>query len=187
MSPALRRRTLWAAALLAVVNVAVYVAYTLPRSLQKRNVATRLTQLDGELKEERIRVDELRERAETIVANRKESRAFLDERVARPGTSLVPILAEVESLAREQGLEVGTQGFSRAPVKGLPLEKFEITMPVTGSYKQVAGLVQQLEHSTYFLTLDQIGARKQQSGEGDTVDLSLLFSAYFRTGSDVPR
>jgi Tfp pilus assembly protein PilO len=187
MSGAARRRTFWLAALLAVANVAAYFAYTLPRSLQKRNVATRLTQLESELKEERARLTEVKTRAETIAANRKESRSFLEERVARPGASLAALLDEVEKLARKQGLKVGSQQFSRDPVKGLPLEKFAITMPVTGTYDQVAGLVQELEHSTYFMTLDEIGARRLGGEEGGDVDLRLLFSTYFRAGAEPPR
>jgi len=179
-----RRRTFWVAGILAVANLATYLAYTVPRSLRKRNVATRVEQLRVELSQERARVADLRSRAEAIVANRKESRTFLEDRVAGAEASLVPILAEVESLAREQGLAVGTQGFARETVKGLPLDKFEINMPVTGTYEQVARLVQQLERSTFFLTLDEIGARQQGSeGEG-TVALNLLFSAYFKAGAE---
>lgn len=185
MSAFTRRFVFWAAALLAAANVAVYLAYTLPRSLQKRNVASRVDQLRVELTDQRTRVADLRARTEAIVANRKESHAFLEDRVKGPGTSLVPLLAEVESLAKQQGLKVGNQGFSREGVKGLPLERFAITMPVTGTYDQVAGLVQQLERSTYFVTLDQIGARTGGNvGEG-TVELDLSFSAYFKAAPEV--
>jgi Tfp pilus assembly protein PilO len=178
-----RRWVFWIASLLAVANVAIYLVYTLPRSLQKRNVASRVEQLKVELAEERSRVGGLKARAEAIVANRKESLVFLEQRVARPGTSLVPILAEVESMAKQQGLAVGSQGFNRQSVEGLPLEKFEINMPVTGTYDQVTGLLVQLERSTYFLTLDQISARQQGNVEG-SVALNLLFSAYFRAGGE---
>lgn len=186
MSAQNRRRLFWAAGLLAVVNVAAYLVYTLPRSMQKRNVASRLEVLQGELTRESARVADLEARAETILANRKESREFLEVRVARPSASLVPILKEVESLARQQGLKVGSQGFAREPVKGLPLEKFAITMPVGGTYDQVAGLIQQIERSSYFLTLDEVGARKQGNEEEGTVELNLLFSAYFRAGAEAP-
>lgn len=181
MSAKARRRVFWVAILLAVANVAAYLAYTLPRSLQKKNVASRMDQLAVELGDDRARVAGLKARAEAIVANRKEARAFLGEQVERPGTSLVPILTEVESLAKQQGLSVGTQAFNREEVEGLPLEKFEINMPVTGTYDQISGLLVQLEHSSYFLTLDQISARQQGSGgEGGGIALNLLFSAYFR-------
>jgi hypothetical protein len=89
----------------------------------------------------------------------------------------------VESLAQAQGLKVGSQGFGREEVKGLPLERFKISMPVSGTYDQVTGLVQELERSQFFLTLDEMAART--SGEdGGGVDLNLQFSAYFRVGAE---
>ena len=185
MSPTGRRRVLWVAGLLAVVNLAVYLAYTLPRSLQKKNVASRVDQLKVELSEDRARAAALKARADAIVSNRKDARAFREQEVASPGASLVPILSEVESMAKHQGLAVGTQGFNRESVEGLPLEKFEINMPVTGTYNQVTGLLVELESSSHFLTLDQISARQQQGSAGEgSVGLNLLFSAYFRAGAE---
>jgi len=173
------------AILLGVANVAAYLAYTLPRSLRKRNVATRVEQLGVELAEERARVATLKARAEAIKANRTESRTFLDQKVARPEMSLAPILAEVELLAKKEGLEVGTQGFSRETVEGLPLDKFEINMPVSGTYEQITGLLVQLERSRYFFTLDTIAARHRESGGQSGVGLNLQFSAYFRRETEV--
>lgn len=185
MSPTNRRRVLWGAALLGLANVATYLAYTLPRSLQKKNVASRVEQLTVELSEDRARVAALKARTQTIVSNRKDAREFMDSRIGAPGTSLVPILSEVESLAKGQGLTVGTQGFNRESVEGLPLDRFEINMPVTGTYDQVTGLLVQLEGSAHFLTLDQISARQQQGGTGEgSVALNLLFSAYFRGSAE---
>lgn len=184
MSARHRRWIFWAAGLLLVANVAAYFVYTLPRSLQKRNVASRVDLLKVELGEERARVAGLRARAEAIVANRKESRVFLEQKVARPGMSLEPMLREVETLAEKQGLAVGSQSFKRDPVEGLPLVKFAITMPITGTYRQVTGLVSELERSSYFLTLDEISVRQQGNQEG-SIALNLLFSAYFRAGAEV--
>ena len=186
MSATARRRVLWVAVLLAVANLAAYLAYTLPRSMRKKNVASRIAQLDVELRDDRARVAALKARADTIAANRKDSRTFLDERVARPGTELVPILKEVESLAKEQGLSVGTQQFQREPVEGLPLERFAINMPVNGTYEQVTGLLARIERSRFFFTLDKIAARTQEGSAQGGVGLNLEFSAYFRAGAEVP-
>jgi Tfp pilus assembly protein PilO len=182
LTSALRKRVFVAAALLTALNVGLYFAYTLPRSLRKRNVAERVQQLDGDLAADRQRVTELRTRAETILANQKESRTFLEERLGLPDATLGPMLDEVEGMIRQQGLKLGQQSFDRETIKGLPLVRFGITMPVNGTYDQVAGLIQQLEHSSSFLTLDQIGAQKQGDEGVDTVDLNLVFSAYFRAG-----
>lgn len=183
MSERIRRALLWTAAVLAAVNLALFFAYTAPRAARKRDVAARTTALDTELTRQRAQLKELRERAETIAANRKDSRSFLDA-VAPQGSSVVPVLIEVETLAREQGLRVGQQSFDREPVKGLGLERFGIVMPVQGDYRQVTGMVGALEASPTFVTLDRVSAHGSQGiGGQEQVGLDMAFSYYFRVGA----
>jgi Tfp pilus assembly protein PilO len=181
MSTRVRLVLLWTAAGLAVANLIAFFAYTAPRAARKRDVAARTARLDSELTRQRAQVQDLRDRAETITANRKESRAFMDGQVAAVDASVVPVLTEVESLARKQGLHVGSQGFARTPVTGLPVERFGITMPVKGNYRQVTGLLGDLEASSTFVTLDRVSAGSQGDST-EQVSLDLEFSFYFRTG-----
>jgi Tfp pilus assembly protein PilO len=183
MSARVRRILVWAAAGLAIVNLAAFFAYTAPRAARKRDVAARVSSLEGDLARERTQVEDLRRRAETIAANRRDARRFMDAQVARPDASVVPILTEVESLARKQGLKVGHQTFAREGFAGLPIERFGIVMPVDGTYRQLTGLVSELETSPHFLTLDRMSAREAQGQE--QVSLDLEFSFYFRTGAPV--
>jgi Tfp pilus assembly protein PilO len=186
MSARIRWVLVWAAAVLGLVNLVVFVAYTAPRAARKRDVAARTAALDSLLARQRTQVQELRNRAETISANRKDARAFMAAQVAPEDASVVPVLREVESLATKQGLQVGRQTFTREPVKGLPVERFGITMPVEGNYRQVTGLVGELEASPTFVTLDKMSARTSPSaGQGqEQVGLDLEFSFYFRAGGD---
>lgn len=179
MSGRVRTVVLWAAAGLALVNLVAFLVYTAPRAARKRDVVARTQALDASLVRQRAQLAELRERAETIAANRRDARAFMDQQVAPPGTSVVPALKEVEDLARKQGLRVGQQSFSLEAVKGLPVERFGIVMPVTGAYRQVTGLVEELEASPRFVTLDKVAAR---TNDGVQVGLDLEFAFYFRTG-----
>jgi Tfp pilus assembly protein PilO len=184
MSARVRWVLVWTAAGLGLVNLVAFLAYTAPRAARKRDVAARTTALDSELARQRTQVQELRDRAETISANRRDARAFMDAQVGPADASVVPILREVESLARKQGLSVGTQSFQREAVKGLPVERFGIVMPVEGDYRQVTGLVGELEASPTFVTLDRMSARTSAAtAEGsEQVGLDLEFSFYFRAG-----
>lgn len=182
MSGRVRRLLAWTAAGLGVANLVAFLAYTAPQAARKRDVSARTAALEGELARQRTQVEELRDRAQSIAANRKDARAFLEEQVARADASVVPILTEVESLARKQGLRVGQQSFERLPVKGLAIERFGIIMPVTGNYRQVTGLVGELEASPTFVTLDTVSARTTGGGQ-EQVGLDLEFSFYFRAGA----
>jgi Tfp pilus assembly protein PilO len=181
MSARVRRILLWTAAGLGLANLAAFLAYTAPRAARKRDVAARVAALEVDLARQRTQVEDLRVRAETIAANRKDARRFMESQMAPPDASVVPILTEVESLARKQGLRVGHQTFTRDGIAGLPIERFGIVMPVDGTYRQLTGLVAELETAPKFLTLDKVSAREGLSQE--QVSLDLQFSFYFRTGA----
>ncbi|MET0551573.1 MAG: GspMb/PilO family protein [Vicinamibacteria bacterium] len=182
MSARLRWLLVWTASGLGLVNLVAFLAYTAPRAARKRDVAARTAALDTELASQRTQVQELRERAETISANRRDARAFIDAQVGGVDASVVPILTEVESLARKQGLQVGRQSFAREVVKGLPVERFGIVMPVEGGYRQITGLVGELEASPTFVTLDKVSVRTSGTTGGAEVGLDMEFSFYFRAG-----
>ena len=99
----------------------------------------------------------------------------------------MPILIEVESLARKQGLRVGRQSFEREDVKGLPVERFGIMMPVEGDLQAGHGPRGRARGSPTFVTLDKMSATDRgvrRRGGSEQVGLDLEFSAYFRAGAE---
>lgn len=176
-----RRLVIVALAALALLNLAVYGAYSLPRSMEERAIATRAAALKRELARERRLLDERRERAGAMQANQQDTRRFYQDRVKDRKASLVPLLRHIEALATEQGLRVGEQRYGREVVKNASLERFEITMPVAGTYRQLVQLVGRLEESPYLLTLDEVKVRG--SGESGQAQLDLVLSCYFGKGS----
>jgi len=177
-----RRVVLRVLLVVGLLNLAVYGVYSLPRSIGERAVATRAAVLKQELVREQQAVAELRERAEAIQANKEDLRRFYRDRVEEREASLVPILRHIEALASEQGLRVGEQRYAQTEVKGARLERFEITMPVTGTYRQLVALMGRLEASSYFLTLDEVKVRG--GAEGGQAQLDLVLSCYFSKGPE---
>ncbi len=175
------RWAVWALSGLALVNLGVYGVYSLPRSMEERAIATHTAVLKQELEREQQVVAELMERAEAIKANRRDVLRFYRDRVEEREASLVPILSHIETLATEQGLKVGEQKYTPKEVKNTPLERFEITMPVAGTYRQLVQLMARFEESPYFLTLDEV---KVRSGtDAGQAQLDLVLSCYFGKGS----
>ena len=164
-----------------LLNGVVYVAYTQRRSRSQRNLASRVETLRKEIDLERGRVEGLRERAEAIQGNERDASDFYSKAIGTRGTSLVPILRAIEALAAEQGVRVGGQAFRWDNVKGANLERLVTTLPVSGSYRQLAGFVQSLESSKHFLTLDQISVRGGEGGQ--EARLEMIVSCYFRAGT----
>lgn len=173
-----RKRLLVLLAAIFAFNLVAYFAFTLPRSLRQRNLDSRLHSARAEAQQERQKLKELRARFDLVAANKKDATDFYRSHAGPRGGSLVPLLKEVEGLAREHGLQVGNQGFEMEPVKGAPLDRFQVRMPVRGTYRELARFVQALERSQQFVTLDEITVRGQQAGEAE---LTMVLSCYFNS------
>ena len=180
---ALERR--WVFLLVGVLglNLAAYLVFTLPRSMQQRDIASRREVLLKEIELERKRVAGVRETHDAIEANTKDEARFFKEVVGGRRPGLVTSLRSIEQMATGQGLKLGQQGFNDEPVKGVPLERLEVQMPVEGSYRQLVGFLHGLEQSDQFLTLDEISVSSDpQRGEG--ARLNLILSCYFRLADE---
>jgi Tfp pilus assembly protein PilO len=173
-----RRRLLIALAAVLGLNLLVYLAFTLPRSLQRRNLGSRMTVAREEVDRERQRVASLRASHDLVSANTRDASEFFSRSIGLRGASMVPLLREVETVARERGLRVGNQSFSFEPVKGAPLDRFIVKMPMRGTYRELAGFVEALEQSRLFVTLDEITVYGQQAGQAE---LQMVLSCYFRS------
>ena len=178
MKPFWRRRLLVPFLVLAGLNLAVLAAYTVPRSLREKNIASRVVVLREDVERERRATADMRSRAETLDSNSRDLTRFYREIVAGRRSGLLPILQELESMATSLGLESPRRSYAPKEVKGVAgLSRFEITMPVTGTYRQLGAFLGALEKSRYFLTVDKVSLRQK---EGSVADLAIVVSAYFR-------
>jgi hypothetical protein len=164
---------------LLALNAAVFLAFTLPLSLRERSVAARTAALSAEVERDGRLVAALRERADTIRANTRDTKRFYDQVVGQTNDPLLPTLEYVEETARDLGLVARSRAYSREEVKKLALVRFVITMPLSGPYKQIVGFLDRLERSSRFVVVDQVQLRSR-SDVG--ADLSFALSTYFREG-----
>jgi Tfp pilus assembly protein PilO len=163
---------------LVLLNGVVYGTFTLPRTLQRRNLDQRLKAAQAEVERERQRMDALRAHFDLINANNRDTTEFFNRRIGRRDATMVPLLRDIEALARARGLKVASQGYGVEQIKGMDVERFEVKMPLRGSYREVLAFVEELERSSRFVTLDQITAHVQPEGE---IEVQLVLSCYFRS------
>jgi Tfp pilus assembly protein PilO len=173
-----RKRLLVALGAVLALNAAAYLAFTLPRSMQQRSRGSRVKIAREEVERERERQRSMKARYDLVTANARDTNDFYQRRIGSRGSALVPLLREVEALARGRGLRAGSQTFSYEPVKGAPLDRFQVEMPVRGTYRQLVEFVEELERSDQFITLEEINVRASESGEAE---LQMVLSCYFRS------
>ena len=88
-------------------------------------------------------------------------------------------------MAREPGLTAGHRGYAREPVKGTPLVRVMITVPLSGTYGQLVGFLEKVERGKRFITVDRVAIRRNTSEHGGQAQLAVELSGYFREGNVV--
>lgn len=179
MKPFWRRRLLVPALALLALNVITYFAYTLPRSTRERTTAERAVALREEVAQERAHVEGVRERARTIQANTADVASFY-QALGRKD-SVLTIQEAIAGIARQLGLTLGGRSYANEAVKGSDsLERFRITMPISGTYPQIGAFLQRLEALPHIVTVDSITLRGDAaSGGGRGTSLNVALSVYF--------
>jgi Tfp pilus assembly protein PilO len=185
--PFWRRRLLAPALVLLGLNAALLVTYTLPRVWQAQRVAARRQTLQAELERERAVLEAQKAKGAAIRENERDAERFLKELVGSKEETLLPLLRRIEKTASELGLEATRMSYSSEELSGAPLVQFVITLPLSGTYRELVSFLDRLERMPQFVTVDKLGIRGTPDGQGPT-DLDLMLSAYFRVAeaADAP-
>lgn len=178
LRPFWRRRLVKPLLWLLGLNGALFAVYTFPRLLQERTLAARVVTLRAEVERERATTGALRSRSDTVRSNARDLQRFYADLVGSKTGTLLPLLKEISGAAHSLGLTVGRAAYNPEEVKDAPLVRFVITMPIQGQYRQVVSLLDRLERSRHFVTVDQVQIRETQGSEG--TGLNVEMSAYFR-------
>jgi Tfp pilus assembly protein PilO len=175
--PFWRRRLLVPALGLLALNVVAYAAYTRPRTIRERDIAERAVILREEVAQERSRLEGMRLRARTIEGNNADVGRFY--KALGQKESLLEIQEDIVGIGRQLGLTLGSRAYTKSAVKGSDsLARFQITMPITGTYRQVASFLQRIEALPHFVTVDSIALREDNAVSGST-NLSVGLSVFF--------
>ncbi len=162
---------------LVALNLVAFLAFTLPRTLQERSLASRLETLRAEANRERGQIQALRRRAETIRTNQTDASRLLRDVVRSRQATLLPALTEIHAAAEAEGLVLGAENYARSEVKNTPLVRLRVTLPVKGSYGQLVGFLGRLERSKAFVVVDTVGLQERDSEASLDVGLSMYFLA----------
>ena len=188
MRPALpfwRRRLLPVVVVVAGLNLLVLLAFTVPRSWRINRVASRAGSLREEVARERALTTAQKVRADTVANNTRDVERFYKEMVQRREESLLPTLQEIEAMAHQPGLVAGRRGYTREAVKGAPITRVSIRLPLEGSYQNLVGFLAQVERGKRFLTVDKIAISQSSEERGGEARLQVELSAFFKEQTPV--
>ena len=143
--PFWRQRLLPVVVAVLGLNLLVLVVFTLPRSWRLSRVASRASSLREEVARERALTAAQKARVDAASSNTKDVQRFYKEMVQRREESLLPTLQEIETMAHQPGLVAGSRGYTREPLKGVPLTRVAIKIPLEGSYQNLVGFLEKVE------------------------------------------
>jgi Tfp pilus assembly protein PilO len=117
--------------------------------------------------------------------NEAAERRFFAELVSPRKQALVPALVELEGLVAEPGLKASSRNFAAEASKELPLVRINVTVSLTGGYRQLVTFLRGLETSKHFLTVDKVSLRERGAARDDGEGaLNVGVSAWFRADAE---
>jgi Tfp pilus assembly protein PilO len=176
---------LWLPAVVFVLlNLAGLAAYYLVysgRAQEKVARFDRLTTTRQDLVAERERLERARDRLE---AASEAIDSFYKERLGTEAERFTGVIAEIKLLASTAGLEPAAITYASEPIEEQGVVRRSLSFSVAGSYLDLRRLVNLLELSSSFVTLDRIGLTEDSGGADLRIQLGL--SALFADLAGIP-
>ena len=188
VSPSVWRRT-YALPFLALfaLNLLLFFGWTLWRSIQERHLAARGLELREVIAQKRDEIAGIRRQTDVVKANVQQTTQFYTDVVHPCIDSRADILEHLGILAAQLGIQAPRVGSSEEDVKGAPLRKMNITMPLSGTYQQLGTILQKVEQSPDFLVVDGVQIRERKQEGGSSGDLDIKLATYCRSDSAISR
>lgn len=124
----------------------------------------------SELEADRRRLEQNLER---IQSNRENLAFFYRDRLSTESERLTAVIAEVRELARTAGLEPTSVSYPDEPIDGFGLRERSFVFGVQGRYEDLRKLINLLELSDSFLSLEQVSLVGDARGGGLRIDLQI--------------
>lgn len=165
-------------ALLALVNLAVAVALTLPqwRAARASGAAERVNQRAQEIIEPSL------QRARRVygrVRDAEQELAELRRRVAGRSGSVSEVVSTVRAAVDASGLRPERISYQAEPIPALGLTQLQIALPVRGQYAQLRTFLDALMTGPIFVVVERIGASTPGSSDvSGQLLLNVVLSAF---------
>ena len=166
----MRRRGVWRRSLLVPlavllgVNTVAWLGYTLPRSLEHERVAERVVQLARLVQEQRVETEALTTLAETIRSNERDSERLFGEVVCPTEAAFLDLIEDLERAVVSSGLRPDRRTIRRDEMEDLGFARYSVSLPASGSYRQLVDLIDEIERAAAFVIIEEIRLASADAG-----------------------
>lgn len=175
-----RRMWIWVpAALFLLANLVAFGIYQAVFADEAAVSQSRLDEAEtqlAELQDQRRQLERYLERAEGTL---ERVHQLYETDLAPERQRLTAILREVRRLAAEANLEPQSTSYPREELEDYGLTKRTFVFTVQGAYFDLRKLINSLELSEYFLTLEDVGLSEATGRSGGQLTIALRLSTLF--------
>jgi Tfp pilus assembly protein PilO len=159
-------------------NALVYLALTYRLETKQERLSRQLTTLTEEVVPKQQTLAALESESERLSRNEATVSQFWNEVVQPWQPGLTEAWAELNQLAQDSGLQMGRYSFRYEPLD-VGLTRVNASMPLEGTYFDLARFVNRLETSPRFFLVQQISLNRGRGGES-RIDLNCDVSFFLR-------
>lgn len=174
------RRRLWIPALVFfLVALALFSYYRLSGKADEVSfLEARLETRQAEHQDLAATVEALEARLNAVRANRDRVQELYSDFLASRRQRLTRVIAEVRTLARQAGMDPSAVSYPEEELEEYDLVETSFVFNVEGTYANLRGLINSLELTDSFLTLESVSLSERGDG-GSRLIIRLRISALF--------
>jgi Tfp pilus assembly protein PilO len=175
-----RRLWIWLPPLLfLLVNLVAFIIYHAVYADEAAVSQSRLEEAQDQLETLRARRVELEDYIGRVEGTLERVQQLYDTELASEEERLTTILREVKRLAREAHLEPQSTTYPREELEDYGLTRRAFVFSVQGTYFDLRKLINSLELSEYFLTLEDVSLSEVGGRAGNRLTIALRLSTLF--------
>ncbi len=171
-----RLRLALAGLFILVVNAVGLLVFTWPRVSRVRRAESRAAEVSSrKVTLERLWA-QIADRKKLVDQNRTDIENLNRNHLKARNVDLFATQREIERLASEAGLKPKRSNYEVVKVKGTDLVRCEVTLPLDGSYANLAGFLSRVAASHRFIVVDQMSLSQDEQAARMSLRLSAVFT-----------
>lgn len=165
--------------ILFVGNVLFYVISVKPRWAEVESLRKSYISLRDEESGLKKEMSEKVSLAESIRQAKLDMREFINN--LPPDSATSKIRSELYRIAAKSGISISSVKYSLPDYKDDDLVKYDISFPVTGSYRKIRKFIYLLENMPYLMSINDLSLSSSKEGG---VSVNIKISTYLKAGEE---
>jgi Tfp pilus assembly protein PilO len=161
----------------ALANLGVYLGLTYRLATKQDRLARELAALGETVAAQRAELETLKTEADRLAGNEAATARFWTDVLGPRQGGLRETVAEIDRLAREAGVQRGRTSYGETD-HDVGVVEIKASMPLRGDYFDLVKFLNQLERSSRFFLIREVGLERLP--EGAELELRCNVSFFFR-------